>query len=162
MAPEWPRKFSQGFPGETPSPCISFEGTELARIGSPIFEPDRLRISSPFRAQRLFRLTQGKPWAKFFFGHFGPQAENVQIAGAPAEHETFFSLDPAAEKVVQKGVFGMPASSCYRPKIRAPSAAFLRTPFSIYNLPTRNDLYQHPGGPRRVRFYHDNTIDRGV
>jgi hypothetical protein len=28
------------------------------------FEPDRVHIASPFRANRLFRLTQGKPWAK--------------------------------------------------------------------------------------------------
>jgi hypothetical protein len=27
------------------------------------FEPDCVRISSPFRAKRLFWLTQGKPWA---------------------------------------------------------------------------------------------------
>jgi hypothetical protein len=40
------------------------------------FEPDRVHIPSPFRAKRLFWLTQGKPWAKLFcpFGArpFGP------------------------------------------------------------------------------------------
>ena len=28
------------------------------------FDPDRVHVSSPFRAKRLFWLTQGKPWAK--------------------------------------------------------------------------------------------------
>ena len=28
------------------------------------FLGDRVRISSPFRAKRSYRLTQGKPWAK--------------------------------------------------------------------------------------------------
>ena len=32
-------------------------------------EPDRPRISSPFRAKRLFPLTQGKPWYVFSAGH---------------------------------------------------------------------------------------------
>jgi hypothetical protein len=29
------------------------------------FEPDRVHIPRPFRAKRLFRPTQGKPWAEF-------------------------------------------------------------------------------------------------
>ena len=50
--------------GNSPS-RISPEG--VTRYGDNrlrTFEPDRVRNSSPFRAKRLFRLTQGKPWAK--------------------------------------------------------------------------------------------------
>ena len=51
------------------------------------FEPDRVRISSPFRAKRLFLPTQGKPWAKLScpFGADPPgrltDAKHIQSLG---------------------------------------------------------------------------------
>jgi hypothetical protein len=56
---------AQGLPWVISPTRISPEGA--TRYGENRFrtlEPDRVRISSPFRAKRLFRLTQGKPWAK--------------------------------------------------------------------------------------------------
>jgi hypothetical protein len=45
------------------------------RLGT--FEPDRLRVSSPFRAKRLFSTNPGLS----YFGHFGPRIGNVQTLG---------------------------------------------------------------------------------
>jgi hypothetical protein len=63
--PKWPREHSPGFTlGNSPT-RISPEGA--AGCGENrlrTFEPDRLRMDDPFRAKRLFWLTQGKPWAK--------------------------------------------------------------------------------------------------
>jgi hypothetical protein len=56
---------AQGLPWVNSPTGVSPEG--VVRCGGnrlQTFEPDRVRISSPFRAQRLFRVTQGKPWAK--------------------------------------------------------------------------------------------------
>ena len=53
--PEGPGEHSPGFTlGNSPPPELSPEGA--IRYG--------VRIPSPFRAKRLYRLTQGKPWAK--------------------------------------------------------------------------------------------------
>jgi hypothetical protein len=43
----------------SPEGAIRYGGNRLRT-----FEPDRVRISSPFRAKRFYRLTQGKPGAK--------------------------------------------------------------------------------------------------
>ena len=56
---------AQGLPWVIAPTHISPEGA--IRYGENrlrTFEPDRVRISSPFRAKRFYRLTQGKPWAK--------------------------------------------------------------------------------------------------
>jgi hypothetical protein len=56
---------AQGLPWVTPLTRISPEGaTRYGENRCRIFEPDRVLVSSPFRAKRLYRLTQGKPWAK--------------------------------------------------------------------------------------------------
>jgi hypothetical protein len=55
----------QGLPWEIPSTRISPEGAiGYGEKRLPTFESDRVRSTSPFRAKRLFRLTQGEPWAK--------------------------------------------------------------------------------------------------
>jgi hypothetical protein len=62
--PKWPRKHSPGFTLDNSPTRISPErATGCGENRLRTFEPDRLRISNPFRAKRLFRLTQGKPWA---------------------------------------------------------------------------------------------------
>jgi hypothetical protein len=44
------------------SPELALKGpADTARIGFRTFAPGRVPISSPFRARRLFRLTQGNP-----------------------------------------------------------------------------------------------------
>jgi hypothetical protein len=56
---------AQGLPWVITPTRISSEGTTRhgdKQLGT--FEPDRVRISSPFGARRLYHLTQGKPWAK--------------------------------------------------------------------------------------------------
>jgi hypothetical protein len=56
---------AQGLPWVIASTRISPEGA--IRYGEDrlrTVEPDRVRISSSFRAKCLYRLTQGKPWAK--------------------------------------------------------------------------------------------------
>ena len=61
--PKWPKKHSPGF---TLGNSSSRHGPEGARYGENrlrTFERDLMRISSPFRAKPLFRLTHGKPWA---------------------------------------------------------------------------------------------------
>jgi hypothetical protein len=62
--PKWPGKHSPGVTLDNSPHPISPEGvTRWARIGS---EPGNriARSSCPFRAERLFRLIQSKPWAK--------------------------------------------------------------------------------------------------
>jgi hypothetical protein len=56
---------AQGLPWVNSPTGVSPEGA--GRYGGNrlrTFEPDRVRISSPFMAKRLFRVIQGKPWAK--------------------------------------------------------------------------------------------------
>ena len=56
---------AQGLPWVKTPTRISPEGaTRYGGNRLRTFELNRVRISSPFRAKRLFRLTQGKPWAK--------------------------------------------------------------------------------------------------
>jgi hypothetical protein len=58
------KSIAQGLPWVNSPSGMSPEGA--GRYGEKwlrTFEPDRVHISSPFRANRLFRLTQGKPWA---------------------------------------------------------------------------------------------------
>jgi hypothetical protein len=65
------------------------------RLGT--FELDRRRLPSPFRAKRLFCLTQGKPWAKFSCpfgaGRVDPQkrweSENASALVVPMYIESF-------------------------------------------------------------------------
>jgi len=57
--------------------CTLEKNTRRARVGDAegatryvenrlqTFEPDRRRISGPYRAKRLSGLTQGKPWAGY-------------------------------------------------------------------------------------------------
>jgi len=54
------KSIAQGLPWVIPPNRISPEGATRYRT----FAPDRVNVSSPFRAKRLFWLTQGKPWAK--------------------------------------------------------------------------------------------------
>jgi hypothetical protein len=71
--PKWPRKLSPGFTLGNSSHPIRPEGaTRYGENRLRTFEPDRVRSSCPFTAKRLFRLTQGKPWAKLScpFGAF--------------------------------------------------------------------------------------------
>jgi hypothetical protein len=59
------KSIAQGLPWVSSPRGMSPEGA--GRYGENrlrAFQPDRLHISSPFRANRLFRLTQGKPWAE--------------------------------------------------------------------------------------------------
>jgi hypothetical protein len=60
--PKWPIKHSPGFTlGNSPT-RISPEGaTRYGENRLRTFEPNRVRISSPFRALRLFRLTRVNP-----------------------------------------------------------------------------------------------------
>jgi hypothetical protein len=76
---------AQGLPGFTLGGSPQANGPEGAtrygdnRLGT--FEPDRVRVSGPFRAKLYFRLTQGKPRVNpglSYFGHFGPRIGNVQ------------------------------------------------------------------------------------
>jgi hypothetical protein len=63
--PKRPREHSPGFTLGNSRTRISPEGA--ARCGENrlrTFEPDPVRIRSPFRVKRLFWLTQGEPWAK--------------------------------------------------------------------------------------------------
>ena len=66
---------AQGLPWEIPTPELALKGLPgTARIGSAFLNRLVCSILSPFRAKRLFRLTQGKPWAKLscpFGAHFG-------------------------------------------------------------------------------------------
>jgi hypothetical protein len=65
MARSGQESIAQGLPWVIPPTRISPEGaTRHGENRLQAFKPDRERISSPFRAKRLFRLTQGKPWAK--------------------------------------------------------------------------------------------------
>jgi hypothetical protein len=59
------KSIAQGLPWVNSLSGMSPEGA--GRYGENwlrAFEPDCVHISSPFSAKRLFRLTQGKPWAK--------------------------------------------------------------------------------------------------
>jgi hypothetical protein len=59
------KSIAQGLPWVNSPGGMSFEGAgRHSENRLQAFEPDRVHISSPFRADRLFRLTQGKPWAK--------------------------------------------------------------------------------------------------
>jgi hypothetical protein len=63
--PKWPRKHSPGLPWVIPPQPISPEGaTGYGEKLAPNLELDLVRSPSPFRAKRLFQLSQGKPWAK--------------------------------------------------------------------------------------------------
>ena len=65
MARSGQENIAQGLPWVIPPPELALKGA--AKCGENRFqtlEQDRMRISSPFRAKRLFCLTQGKPWAK--------------------------------------------------------------------------------------------------
>ena len=56
---------AQGLPWVVPRHPIGPEGaTRPGENRLRTFEPHRVCSSCPFRAKRLFRLTQGKPWAK--------------------------------------------------------------------------------------------------
>src|ERR1700722_9880973 len=69
--PKRPRERSPGFTLGNPASRISPEGaTRNDENRFRTCEPDRARISGPFRAKRLFRFTQGKPWA-ILCGPFG-------------------------------------------------------------------------------------------
>jgi hypothetical protein len=53
---------AQGLPWVVLPTRIALKGPQDTAInGSETFEPDRVRVSGPFRAKRYFRLTQGKP-----------------------------------------------------------------------------------------------------
>jgi hypothetical protein len=66
------KSMAQGLPWVSSPRGMSPEGAGRYGENRPrAFEPDRVHISSPFRANRLFRLTQGKPWAKLSCP-FGP------------------------------------------------------------------------------------------
>jgi hypothetical protein len=56
---------AQGLPWVNSPTGVSPEGADRCG-GSRLrtFEQDRVCISSPFRAKHVFRITQGKPWAK--------------------------------------------------------------------------------------------------
>jgi hypothetical protein len=63
--PKGHESIAQGLPWVIHPNRISPEGATRYGENRPrTFEPDRVRISSPFRAKRFFWLTQGKPWAK--------------------------------------------------------------------------------------------------
>jgi hypothetical protein len=57
---------AQGLPWVIAPARISPEGaTKYEENWLQTFERDRVHIFNPFRANVLYRLTQGKPWAKF-------------------------------------------------------------------------------------------------
>jgi len=63
--PKGHESIAQSLPWVIPPNRISPEGAIRYGENRPrTFESDRVRIYSPFRAKRLFWLTQGKPWAK--------------------------------------------------------------------------------------------------
>jgi hypothetical protein len=63
--PKWPRKHSPGFTlGNSPGRIGPEGATRYVENRLQTFELDRRRISGPYRAKRLYGLTQGKPWAK--------------------------------------------------------------------------------------------------
>jgi hypothetical protein len=65
LGPKWPQKHSPGVTlGNHPTRMSPEGAIRYGENGLRTFPPDRVRISSPFRAKRLFWLTQGKPWAK--------------------------------------------------------------------------------------------------
>jgi hypothetical protein len=105
---------AQGLPWVILPTRISPEGaTRYGENRLQTFEPDRVRVSSPFRAKHLFRLTQGKPWANlscpFEAGPSGPMtgAKHIENAGlspaAPAGHQ---SLQIAGLPVPNFGLAG--------------------------------------------------------
>jgi hypothetical protein len=80
------KSIAQGLPWLNPPTGMSPEGA--ARYGGNRLRTsglERVHISSPFRAKRLFRLTQGKPWAKlscpFGAGLSGPKTDATPIPG---------------------------------------------------------------------------------
>ena len=65
FGPKGQEKHSPGFTlGNCPHPNCPEGATRYVDNRVQTFEPDRRRISGPFRAKRLSGLTQGKPWAK--------------------------------------------------------------------------------------------------
>jgi hypothetical protein len=78
--PKWPKERSPGSTlGSSPLPN-SPEAEGAMRYGDNRlgnFEPDRVHISNPFRAKRLFSTNPGLS----YFGHFGPRIINVQTPG---------------------------------------------------------------------------------
>jgi hypothetical protein len=72
-APKWARELSPGFTRVYPGLCsplaLALKGPSgAAKIGpEPLSESSaHSSLASPFRAERLFWLTQGKPWAMLF------------------------------------------------------------------------------------------------
>jgi hypothetical protein len=64
---------AQGLPWVMPSTELALKGRSgTARIGSETFEPDRVRISGPFRASAFIGLPRVNP-GLCFLGYFGPQ-----------------------------------------------------------------------------------------
>jgi hypothetical protein len=63
FGPKRPGKHSPGFTlGNSPARISPERAAKSGENRLRTFEPDRLCISSPFRAKGLFWLTQGKPW----------------------------------------------------------------------------------------------------
>jgi hypothetical protein len=84
LALKRPREHSPRFTlGNSPA-RISPEGaTRHGENRLRTFEPDRMRISSPFRAKRLFRVTQGKPWYVFSADYMARRRQDSLAQGLP-------------------------------------------------------------------------------
>jgi hypothetical protein len=89
---------AQGLPGFTLGGSPQANGPEGAtrygdnRLGT--FEPDRVRVSGPFRAKLYFRLTQGKPRVNpglSYFGHFGPRIGKSKLRVASWNVKALYS-----------------------------------------------------------------------
>jgi hypothetical protein len=90
MARSGQESIAQGLPWVIPPTRIGPEGaTRSGENRVQTFEPDCVRVSSPFRAKRLFWLTQGKPWAKLScpFGA-GPSGRVTGAKHTPGIQET--------------------------------------------------------------------------
>jgi len=65
LGPKGQESIAQGLPWVIAPTRICPEGaTRYVENRLQTFEPERRRISGPYRAKRLSGLTQGKPWAK--------------------------------------------------------------------------------------------------
>jgi hypothetical protein len=107
---------AQGLPWVNFPTGVSPEGA--GRYGGnrlQTFEPERVRISSPFRAKRLFRVTQGKPWAKL----------SCPFGAGPLGRMT------DAKHILRDGSFGVTLYQALRARLRShrPSGTF-QTDFS--------------------------------
>jgi hypothetical protein len=68
FGPKGHGRIAQGLPWVIAPIRISPEGaTSFGKNRIRIVKPHCVGISSPFRAKRLYRLTQGKPWAKLSY-----------------------------------------------------------------------------------------------